>query len=108
MALFQKPAASDEEVARSEPLALSPQEVNELDEDQWYARVYRGDGVPQLTVRAVITGSLLGFVLAFTNVYACLKTGFSLNVVLASCILSFALWSMLHAMGIARSRMTIL
>ena len=108
MALFQKLASTPEELARSEPLALSPQEVNELDEDQWYARVYRGDGVPQLTVRAVVTGSLLGFLLAFTNVYAALKTGWSLNVVLAACILSFALWNLLHKVGVARSRMTIL
>src|SRR5262245_17713069 len=108
MALFQKPAATPEEVERSLPLALSPQEVAELDEEAWYARAYRGDGVPQLTVRAVLTGSVLGFGLAFTNVYAALKTGFSLNVVLAACILSFAVWNLLLKAKIARSRMTIL
>ena len=86
MALFQKPAATPEEVERSEPLALSPEEVAELDEEQWYARVYRGDEVPQLTVRAVLTGTALGFVLAFTNVYVGLKTGWSLNVALTACI----------------------
>jgi uncharacterized oligopeptide transporter (OPT) family protein len=106
--LFQKPAATPEEVERSEPLAISPQEVAELDEDQWYARVYRGDGVPQLTVRAVITGSCIGFVLAFTNVYAALKTGWSLNVALTACIASFAAWHVLLKLRITRSRMTIL
>src|SRR5688572_2022890 len=98
MALFQKPAATPEELQRSEPLAVSPQEVNELDEDQWYERVYRGDAVPQLTVRAVVTGSLLGFGLAFTNVYAALKTNFSMNVVLVACIVSFTGWHLLHKM----------
>jgi uncharacterized oligopeptide transporter (OPT) family protein len=108
MALFQKPAATPDAVARSQPLALSPQEVAELDEDQWYARVYRGDDVPQLTVRAVLTGTGLGFVLAFTNVYVGLKSGWNLGVAMAACILSFSLWNALLKAGIARSRMSIL
>ena len=108
MPLFQKPAATPDEVARSEPLAIAPQEVAELDEEQWYARVYRGDDVPQLTVRAVLTGSALGFVLAFTNVYIGLKAGWSLGVALAACIVSFSVWNVLLKLGIARSRMTIL
>jgi putative OPT family oligopeptide transporter len=108
MRLFQKPAATPAEVARSEPLELTPAEVNELDEDAWYARAYRGDDVPQLTVRAVLTGTGLGFVLAFTNVYVGLKTGWSMNVALAACILSFALWNALVQVGAARSRMSIL
>ena len=29
-------------------------------EMEWYANVYQGDRMPQLTVRAVIMGSLLG------------------------------------------------
>jgi uncharacterized oligopeptide transporter (OPT) family protein len=106
--LFQKPAATPDEVARSEPLAIGPQEVAELDEEQWYARVYRGDDVPQLTVRAVVTGTALGFLLAFTNVYIELKAGWSMNVTLAACIISFSLWTGLLKMGIARSRMSIL
>lgn len=108
MALFQKPAAAPEEVKRSEPLALSPQEVAELDEEQWYARVYRGDDVPQLTARAVLTGTALGFLLAFTNAYVGLKTGWNQNVALTACIVSFALWQGLLKMGVARSRMSIL
>jgi uncharacterized oligopeptide transporter (OPT) family protein len=106
--LFQKPAVTPEEVARSEPLAIAPQEVAELDEEAWYARVYRGDDVPQLTVRAVVTGSALGFVLAFSNAYIGLKAGWSLGVALAACIASFSLWNLLFHTGIARSRMSIL
>jgi len=52
MALFQKPAQTPAEIARGRPLDISPTEVALLDEDEWYRRVFRGDEVPQLTLRA--------------------------------------------------------
>jgi putative OPT family oligopeptide transporter len=106
--LFQKPASTPEAIERSQPLALPPDEVAKLDEDAWYARVYRGDDVPQLTVRAVAMGAVLGFLLAFTNVYVSLKAAWTLNVALTACIVSFTVWTVLLKMRLARSPMSIL
>ncbi len=107
MPLFQKPPEGAEEIARSRPLDLPPEEVATMDEREWYARAYRGD-VAQLTVRAVAMGSVLGFFLAFTNVYVTLKAGWSLGVALTACIASFTIWSGLLKLGVAKSPMTIL
>ncbi|MFN0134611.1 MAG: hypothetical protein ACKVS9_00670, partial [Phycisphaerae bacterium] len=45
----------------------TPEEI----ERQWYEQCYvgRGDSMNQLTVRAVVMGSLLGAVLSLTNIY---------------------------------------
>ncbi len=108
MPIFQRPASTPAELAASAPLALSPDEVANLDEDAWYERVYRGDDIPQLTVRAVLMGSLLGFFLAFTNLYVGLKTGWGLGVALTACILSYSIWTFLQKVGVAKTPMTIL
>jgi len=79
-----------------------------MTEEEWYEHIYRGEDVPQLTLRAVAVGSLLGFFLAFTNLYIGLKTGWALGVAITACILSYALWNFLVQVGLARSQMTIL
>jgi putative OPT family oligopeptide transporter len=108
MALLQRPASTPEEVERGRPLEISPADVAELDEESWYARVYRGDDAPQLTLRAVLMGSALGFLLAFTNLYIGLKTGWHLGVAITACILSYAIWQALVSAGIAKTPMSIL
>lgn len=108
MALFQTPPRNQAEVDAYRPLELGPDKVLELDEEEWYARVYRGEDAPQLTIRAVAVGSLLGFLLAFTNLYIGLKTGWALGVAITACILSYALWGGLVRLGIAKTPMTIL
>ncbi len=108
MALFQPAPATPEEVAACRPLSIGPEEVLEMDEATWYAQVYRGDAVPQLTVRAVLMGSALGFLLAFTNLYIGLKTGWGLGVAITACILSYAIWTGLQKVGVAKTPMTIL
>jgi uncharacterized oligopeptide transporter (OPT) family protein len=107
MPLFQKPAASAEEVEASKPLPMTVAEVEALGENEWYARAFRGDAA-QLTVRAVVMGMVLGFFLAFTNVYVGLKSGWGLGVALTACIVSFSTWNALLKAGIARSPMSIL
>lgn len=92
MSLFQRPAVTPEEVDASRPLEISPERVLEMDEPEWYARIYR-PGAAQLTVRAVLLGSVLGFFLSFTNIYIGLKTGWFLGVNLTAAILSFAVWT---------------
>ena len=70
-----------------------------LQKDQWwYDNVYRGD-MPQLTVRAAITGFLLGGVLSATALYIAGKTGITIGVGLTSVILAFALYRIMSRSG---------
>src|SRR5689334_22265032 len=108
MALLQTPPVTPEEVYRARPLEIPPDQVLEMDEATWYAKVYRGDDVPQLTLRAVLMGTVLGFLLSFTNLYVGLKTGWGLGVAITACILSYGIWNVFMAVGLAKSPMTIL
>ncbi len=92
MSLFQRPAETPDEIEASRPLDIPPESVLEIDEPEWYARIYR-PGAAQLTVRAIVLGSVLGFFLSFTNIYIGLKTGWFLGVNLTAAIVSFAVWT---------------
>ncbi|MCA9492983.1 MAG: OPT/YSL family transporter [Myxococcales bacterium] len=108
MPLLQSPPRTPEELERARPLAISPDQVQQMDEETWYREVYRGEDVPQLTLRAVVVGSGLGFLLAFTNLYVGLMTGWGLGVAITSAILSYGLWNTLLSAGVAKTPMTIL
>jgi len=95
----------------AEPLPIegfrgTPEEI----ERQWLEQVYRGRGdrMRQLTWRAVLMGSVLGGLLALTNLYIGLKAGWGFGVAITACILSYAIWTALHRIGLARTPMTIL
>jgi OPT family oligopeptide transporter len=107
VSLFQEPAQTPEELEASKPLDIPPEEVAKFDEAEWYARAYRRNA-PQLTVRAVAMGTVLGFFLAFTNVYIGLKTGWFLGVNLTACILTYAIWSSLQRANLVKGRLSIL
>jgi uncharacterized oligopeptide transporter (OPT) family protein len=107
MPLLQRPPATPEELERSRPLDIPPEQVGAMDEATWYASAFRGEA-PQLTRRALAMGIVLGFFLAFTNVYVGLKAGWLLGVALTACITSFTVWSSLLRIGVAKSPMTIL
>ena len=62
----------------------------------------------QLTWRALLVGSCLGGVLSLTNLYIGLKAGWGFGVAITACILSYAIWTSLLKVGIARTPMTIL
>jgi OPT family oligopeptide transporter len=71
-----------------------------LEKDTWWLEnVYRGD-MPQLTVRAAITGFLLGGVLSATALYIAGKTGITIGVGLTSVILAFAMFRIMSRTGI--------
>ncbi len=70
--------------------ALTPEAI----ERHWFETVYAGDGVPQLTLRAVLMGMLVGIALAFSNIYVGLKAGWSLNVAITASIVSFAVFKL--------------
>jgi len=84
----------------------TPEEI----ERQWYEKAYRGRGdtLPQLTLRAVLMGALLGGFLSLTNLYIGLKAGWGFGVAITACILSYAIWTGLYNMGIAKSQMSVL
>ena len=66
----------------------------------WFKNVYRGE-MAQLTIRSGITGFLLGGVLAATALYIGGKTGITIGVGLTSVILSFAIFRVMHTIGLA-------
>jgi len=79
-------------------------------ERQWFEEVYRGrgDSMPQLTLRAIVMGNVLGGILCLTNLYIGLKAGWCIGVTITACIVSFGLWSVFLRLGLARTPMTIL
>jgi OPT family oligopeptide transporter len=56
--------------------------------------------MPQLTVRAALSGMLIGGVLSLTNLYVGAKTGWSLGVGITSVILAFAMFKLLSRLGL--------
>lgn len=65
----------------------------------WLENVYRGD-VPQMTVRVVVAGFLLGGVLSITNLYVGAKSGWSLGVAITAVILAFVIFRVLRRIGL--------
>lgn len=80
----------------SDPTAADPERV-------WRETVYVPPSAgPQLTIRAVATGLLIGAVMCLSNLYVFFKTGWSLGVTLTACILAFALWKGLAALKVGK------
>ncbi len=75
------------------PKKLTPEEI----ELNWYHNVYQGDNMKQLTWRATITGACIGMIMAVSNIFVGLKTGWSLGVAITACIISFTVYRALTA-----------
>ena len=77
---------------------------------EWFEKVYQGDKMKQLTLRAVLMGSILGAFMSLSNLYIGLKTGWAFGVAITACILSFSIWSALHKIfpKLTKSHMSIL
>lgn len=86
-------------------LAEVPEEIRD---QVWLDTYYQGDSVKQLTVRAVVMGSILGMMMSLSNLYIGLKTGWGLGVAITSCILSYAIWTVFLKFGWAKEPMSIL
>jgi OPT family oligopeptide transporter len=86
-------------------LAEVPEEIRD---QVWLDTYYQGDSVKQLTVRAVVMGSILGMMMSLSNLYIGLKTGWGLGVAITSCILSYAIWTVFLKLGWAKEPMSIL
>ena len=70
-------------------------------ERRWLEETYQPD-TPQLTVRAVVVGMLIGAVMCLSNLYVFFKTGWSMGVTITAAILAFALFRGLQATGLVR------
>src|SRR5690348_13751487 len=88
------------------PLATAPvaapddarsRSAEEIERD-WFENVYQGDKQRQLTLRAGLTGMVIGAVMCVSNVYVGLKIGWSLGVSITSCILAFVFFQALTKM----------
>src|SRR6195256_2102588 len=103
------PVESTDRRERPPPVAGFKGTPDEI-ERQWYEQGYRGhgDSMAQLTWRAVLVGSCLGGVLSLTNLYIGLKAGWGFGVAITASILSYAIWTGLLKVGLARTPMTIL
>ncbi len=82
----------------------------EAAEKHWFREIYQGDRMPQLTLRAVLMGSLLGGVMSLSNLYVGLKTGWGLGVAITACVLSFSINRALTSLlpRLFRSQMSLL
>jgi uncharacterized oligopeptide transporter (OPT) family protein len=87
--------------APAEPTS-APSIASEDPEHRWLREVYQPHA-PQLTVRAALAGCVLGAVMALSNLYVILKTGWSLGVTITACILAFAFFRLLSALRLTRS-----
>lgn len=73
------------------PERLTDEARVEQEEALWLATTYRGDREPELTLRALIPGILLGVVIASYNIYMGLKTGWGEGGSILAAILGFAI-----------------
>lgn len=96
----------------SAPDAATAVDLNSLPADErekvWFERVYQGDRMPQLTVRAVVVGGLIGMMMSVSNLYTTLKLGWAFGVAITACVISYVLWNSLVAVGLAKTKMSIL
>jgi len=83
--------------------------TSEQKDAHWFKYVYKGDTMPQLTLRSVIVGGLLGMLMAAANLYTTLAIGWAFGVAITACVMSFVLWNALRALSGGRiSQMSLL
>ncbi len=83
-------------------------EVSEHPDHEWLHNVYQGDSVPQLTVRAVLMGGILGSLMSISNLYTTIKVGWAFGVAITACVLSFVIWNGFRGVFRNLSQMSIL
>lgn len=57
---------------------------------------------PQLTIRAIVTGMVLGGLLSFCNIYSGLKIGWGFNMSVTAALLAYGLWQGMHVVAKTR------
>ncbi|MCC6127190.1 MAG: OPT/YSL family transporter [Pirellulales bacterium] len=82
----------------SSPGEIPDSPLSEIDRDDlnWLKNVYRGDKMPQFTLRTIIMGMMVGGVMSLSNLYVGLKMGWGFGVTVTSCVIAFAAFKMLE------------
>ncbi len=95
--------------ASGEVPPLPPNATPEQKDAHWFKHVYAGDKMPQLTLRAVFMGGILGMLMCSANLYTTLKIGWSFGVAITACVMSFSIWNALRVVtGGSLRKMSIL
>src|SRR5262245_54580202 len=68
-------------------------------DEHWLEHVYKPDE-KQLTLRALVAGSLLGGIMSIANLYIGMKVGWSIGMALTSVILAFTVFALLRRLGL--------
>ncbi len=90
-------------------IPLPPEAGPDEKDAWWYKHVYQGERMPQLTLRAVLMGGVLGMLMAASNLYTTLAIGWAFGVAITACVMSFVIWNLFRAIsGGNLSRMSIL
>jgi len=76
-------------------------------EARWLAETHRPND-PQLTLRAIIVGMLIGGLMCVSNLYVFFKTGWSMGVTITAAILAFAVFKGAQATGLAKRPLGLL
>lgn len=63
----------------------------------WFKHVYQGDKMPQLTLRAVLMGGVLGMLMSVSNLYTTLAIGWGFGVAITACVMSYVIWNGIRA-----------
>jgi uncharacterized oligopeptide transporter (OPT) family protein len=91
-------------------IPLLPEDATPEQKDlHWFTHVYQGDRMPQLTVRAVLIGAIIGMLTSVSNLYTTMKLGWAFGVAITACVLSYVMWNAVRALSGGRlSQMSVL
>lgn len=94
---------------RTAPPPLPENATPDEKDAHWFRHVYQGDRMPQLTVRAVLMGGVIGMLMSVSNLYTTVKLGWAFGVAITACVLSYVIWNLFRALSGGRlSQMSIL
>lgn len=90
---FAETTAQEASAAAGQPSeGLTEEEQNAW----WMANVYRGHQMQQMTVRAIVTSVGIGALMAVSNLYVGLKTGWGLGVTITAAVIAYAFFKSLE------------
>jgi uncharacterized oligopeptide transporter (OPT) family protein len=100
------PTSSDDTAAATAGLPDLAQVPEDERDAKWVEHYYQRNA-PQLTVRAVLTGGVLGMLMSLANLYTTLHVGWSFGVAITSGVLAYAIWGVIGRIP-GMSQMTLL
>ncbi len=83
--------------------------TNDQKDAYWFKHIYKGDQMPQLTLRAVLVGGVLGMLMSAANLYTSLSIGWGFGIAITACVISFVMWNFVIITSRGKvSQMTVL